>query len=74
MIGLTGPRAEIDRVTKAYRAYYRLGQPSKPGAKDYLVDHTAFVYLVGPDGKLAALLRGGVGADAMAEGIRGALR
>jgi protein SCO1/2 len=74
MIGLTGAREDIDAVTKAYRVYYKLGAPSKPGAMDYLVDHTSFVYLIGPDGKLAALFRGNSGADALAEGIKGALR
>jgi len=74
MVGLTGARADIDAVTKAYRVYYKLGAPSKAGATDYLVDHTAFVYLVGPDGTLAALLRGGSGPDALAQGIRSVLR
>jgi protein SCO1/2 len=74
MVGLTGAREDIDRVTKAYRVYYKLGAPSKPGATDYLVDHTSFVYLIGPDGKLTALFRGNSGADALAEGIKGALR
>ena len=74
MIGLTGAREDIDAVTKAYRVYYKLGAPSTPGATDYLVDHTSFVYLVGPDGKLAALFRGNSGAEALAEGIKGALR
>jgi protein SCO1/2 len=74
MIGLTGARADIDAVTKAYRVYYKLGAPSKAGATDYLVDHTSFVYLIGPDGKLSTLFRGSSGADALAEGIRGAVR
>jgi protein SCO1/2 len=69
MVGLTGPKAGIDKVVKSYRAYYRIGPPSKPGALDYLVDHTSFIYLIGPDGKLKALFRGGVGADALAQGL-----
>lgn len=69
MVGLTGPKAAIDKVVKSYRAYYRIGPPSKPGAQDYLVDHTSFIYLIGPDGKLTALFRGGVGADALARGL-----
>lgn len=74
MIGLSGSAEEIAGVAKAFRVYYRLGQPSKPGADDYLVDHTSFVYLLGPDGKLAALLRGGVGPEVLAQGIRSVLR
>lgn len=74
MIGLTGSAEDIARAAKAYRVYYRLGPPSKPGATDYLVEHTSFIYLLGPDGKLAGLLRGGVGADAIAQGLRGVIR
>lgn len=74
MIGLTGSETEIAAVAKAYRVYYRLGKPSAPGAKDYLVDHTSFLYLLGPDGKLAAMLRGGVGADAIAQGLSAVIR
>ncbi|MFT5539261.1 MAG: cytochrome oxidase Cu insertion factor (SCO1/SenC/PrrC family) [Alphaproteobacteria bacterium] len=69
MVGLTGDKSAIDKVVKSYRAYYRIGPPSKPGAMDYLVDHTSFIYLIGPDGKLKALFRGGVGANALAEGL-----
>ncbi|MFM2130330.1 MAG: hypothetical protein RL477_1876 [Pseudomonadota bacterium] len=74
MVGLSGAAGEIAAVAKAYRVYYRLGPASKPGATDYLVDHTSFIYLLGPDGKLAALLRGGVGPDAIAQGLRSVLR
>lgn len=74
MIGLTGSAEDIAAVAKAYRVYYRLGKPSAPGAMDYLVDHTSFIYLLGPDGKLAAMFRGGAGADAIAQGLRGAIR
>lgn len=74
MVGLTGSGADIARVAKAYRVYYRLGEPSKPGAQDYLVDHTSFVYLVGPDGALAALFRGGTGPEELAKGLAAAIR
>ncbi len=73
MIGLSGSDDDIARAAKAFRVYYRLGRPSAPGAKDYLVDHTSFIYLMGPDGKLAVLLRGGAGAEAIAQGIRSVL-
>jgi protein SCO1/2 len=43
IVGLTGSQEEIDRVTRAYRAYYRRVQ-LKDG--NYTMDHTALVYLM----------------------------
>lgn len=74
MIGLTGSRAEIDKVTGSYHAYYTIGKPSKPGAGDYLVNHTAFLYLVGPDGKLRTIYRGGTKADELATALKSAVQ
>ena len=66
IVGLTGSEAEIAAMAKAWRAYYRVqGDPrTNPG---YLVDHSAFVYVMdaqgrfvgtfGPDASLDAALR-----------------
>ena len=43
IVGLTGSQEDIDRVTRAYRAYYRR-VPLKDG--NYTMDHTALVYLM----------------------------
>ena len=45
--GLSGDRAAIDAVIKAYRAYAKK-VPLKDG--DYTMDHTALVYLMAKDG------------------------
>lgn len=47
IIGLTGPREEIEKVTKAYRAFARK-VPLKDG--DYTMEHTGLVYLMNRDG------------------------
>ena len=73
MVGLTGTPAEIAKVAKKFRVYYSLGKPSKPGAMDYLVNHTSFLYLMGPDGKFVAIYRGGAGPDAIARELRAAI-
>ncbi len=46
---LRGSEAEVFDLVRAYQGYVRY-VPGKDG-EDYLVDHPAYVYLVGPDGK-----------------------
>jgi protein SCO1/2 len=68
LVGLTGTDAQIAEVARAYRVYY-----AKTDAKDggaYLMDHSAAVYLMGPDGRFATIFGRGVPADRMAEQIR----
>jgi protein SCO1/2 len=50
--GLTGTPAEIAAVAKAYRAFYEK-VPTKDG---FTYNHTALVYLMGRDGRLAGTL------------------
>lgn len=57
LIGLTGTPAQIAAAARAYRVYYARVQP--PGASTYLMDHSSFLYLIGPDGGFRALFRHG---------------
>ncbi len=51
--GLTGSRAEIDRILSAYRVYSaKVERDEGP----YLMDHTAVVYLLDEDGALTGTL------------------
>ena len=67
MVGLTGSAAEIKAAAKAYKVYYRKQPGAKPGDTEILMDHTSFIYLVGPDGKVVALIRGGTRPEGLAK-------
>ena len=49
-IGVTGPHEKLKEITKAYFAFYR--KVDQESGKDYLVDHTAYIYLIDPKGNL----------------------
>ncbi len=68
LIGLTGTDAEIAEVADAYRVFYAR-VPSEADSEHYLMDHSAFVYLMGPDGQNVAVFPQGVGPDRMAEAL-----
>ena len=72
LIGLTGTEEEIATAARAFRVYYRKIQP--PGASDYLMDHSSFIYLVGPDGKVRQLFRPNTPPETIAAAIRGQIR
>jgi protein SCO1/2 len=70
MTGLTGSPEAVAAAAKAYRFYYR-----KAGeGPDYLVDHAAMMYLMGPDGTLARPLGHTQTPDELATQIRDAMR
>jgi len=49
ILGLTGSKAEIDKVVHAYRAKYE--KIAGQGAAEYLIDHSAAIYLMDAQGK-----------------------
>jgi protein SCO1 len=51
--GYTGTPAEIAQIAKEYRVYYKK-VPTEDGG--YTMDHTAVLYLMGPDGKLVTVI------------------
>jgi protein SCO1/2 len=48
LVGLTGTPEEVAQAAKAYRVYYRKSDSGDP--KNYLMDHSSIIYLMGPDG------------------------
>lgn len=68
LIGLTGSVAEIAAVARAYRVYY--AKAERKDSTQYLMDHSSFIYLMGPDGKLRALYRPGSTAQELTAALR----
>lgn len=66
LIGLTGTQAEVDAAAKAYRVYYKKIRDEK-SSSSYTIDHTALIYLMGPDGAYVTHFTHTMGLDAMAE-------
>jgi len=52
MIGLTGNKKQIDNLTQSVGAIYAIGDNSKD---NYLVDHSAHIFVTAPNGKMVAL-------------------
>ena len=64
MIALSGSDAQVKTAADAYRAYYAKGEGE---GEFYLMDHSAFTYLMMPGNELAAFFRRDVSAESMAE-------
>jgi protein SCO1/2 len=72
IIGMSGTPLEIAAVAKAYHVYYAKEATSSADGESYLMEHTAFVYVMGPDGKYATLFSPlqGQSPDDMASRLR----
>lgn len=68
LVGLSGTQAQVSVATKAYRVY-AVKSESK-ASSTYLMDHSSFVYLMGPDGKLRMLFKPGTSGADIAAGIK----
>ena len=62
LIGLTGNKQEIDKVTKAYRVQTKI-HSKKENSDYYLVDHSANLYVINGQGKLIHLVPFGLPSE-----------
>jgi protein SCO1/2 len=67
LVGLTGTQAQIDAVTRAYRVYAQKAESK--ATTDYLMNHSSFIYLIGPDGRFVTLFRQGTSPKDLADAI-----
>ncbi|WP_149541178.1 SCO family protein [Siccirubricoccus phaeus] len=69
--GLTGTAEQVAEVARRYRVYY--AKVRRPDMTDYLMDHSSFVYLVGPDARVRSLFRPDTSPEAMAAAVQAQL-
>jgi len=68
IVGLTGTPEVLDRIADDWRVGYSV--PDAPVDANYAVEHSTFIYLVNPDGKVAALFDEQTSPDEIATAIR----
>lgn len=68
MLGVTGTVEQVAALAKAFGAGYIKQAPKPDGS--YAVDHTVSTYVVGPDGKLAAVLDLGASKEQVVAAVR----
>ncbi len=66
LIGLTGTQQEIDAAAKAYRVYFKKA-PDPKSTAGYTMDHSAFIYVMGPDGAYQAHFTPGTSVATLAD-------
>lgn len=68
MVGLTGSEAAIRQVAGAYRVFYE--QVPVRGWLRYSIDHSAFIYVMGVDGRYLGFLPPGTDATRIVDVVR----
>ena len=68
IVGLTGTPDEIAKVAKEFKVYAAKVKGDRP--EHYTVDHSAILYLMGPDGKFVAHFTHGISVDDLAAGLK----
>lgn len=72
MVGLTGTADQVAEAARRYRVYYARAQ--RADHTDYTMDHSSFIYLVGPDSRVRTMFRPETPPETMAASILGQLR
>jgi protein SCO1/2 len=68
IVGLTGTANQIAAVAREYKVYFSADETAQD--RDYQVDHSAFVYLINPEGKFVQLFGGTVSENEIAARLR----
>lgn len=68
LTALTGSGEEIRAVMQQFRVYAATSQGED--SSEYLVNHSTFLYVTGPDGRVTHILKGGQPPEALAAQLR----
>src|SRR6266540_326678 len=72
IVGLTGTPQQIAAVAEEYGAYFEPRERG-PGAEDYVMDHSTYLYLMDAEGKFVRGLDGDTPGERIAEVVRSAM-
>lgn len=70
-VALRGSEQETRRIATAYKVYYEKVKP--PGSSTYVIDHTAFIFLLDREGRYVAFFPPGTTVERMTVMMREAL-
>ena len=68
LVGLTGSMAQVKAAADAYKVYFKK-VPLENSELGYVVDHSGFAYLMGPDGKYVTHFAHTTAEQAMVDGL-----
>ena len=71
LVGLTGTPEQTAAAARAYRVYFNKVAEGDPDA--YLMDHSTFIYLMGPEGEYRRHFGANATPEEVAEGLRAEL-
>jgi protein SCO1/2 len=70
IVGLTGSDEQVAAVARAYKVYYGRAEDHEHSSEGedsaYMMDHSSFLYLMGPDGAFIKVFPSGTEVDALA--------
>lgn len=68
LLGLTGELEDIRRIATSYKVSFK--KVDDPRSTQYVMDHSAFIYLLGADGKYLGFFPPGTKSDRILEVVR----
>lgn len=69
LVGLTGTADQVRDMARAYRVYYAKAPQKDAKPDEYLMDHSSFIYLMGPNGNFVGAYQAGTTADRIAQDL-----
>ena len=66
IVGLTGSEAQTTAAAAAYHVYVK---PQSDAGADYLVDHSAYIYVMDPQGRFVDVVEGAMPGDQIATAV-----